>query len=214
MNILNLDKGISLYEVENEFYFDLEDIADKLGYSRPKTAVQDFLKRNADFHIGYAAHVDGRKLYGEPVLYFFLMRSDSPKSLEWQKYVCSEVLPLVRKVGIKAIQELAAAKLLNQNKHDPELLPQFEKLLGGSTEQFLLEHNGYRVLGYLPPSEVTEWSLSYFWKFIEEVGIEEFDAIYVEKYHNSYTLDGKWYAFKPDDRFSTSRICTSSGELI
>ena len=33
MNILNLEKGISLYEINNEFYFDLEEFAEKLGYS-------------------------------------------------------------------------------------------------------------------------------------------------------------------------------------
>jgi len=51
MNILNLDKGISLYEIDNEFYFDLEDMAKKLGYSEPKRAIRDFLKRNADLRI-------------------------------------------------------------------------------------------------------------------------------------------------------------------
>lgn len=203
MNILNLEKGISLYEINNEFYFDLEDIAEKLDYSRPKTAVQDFLRRNANLHIDYATHVDGRKLYAEQVLYFFLMRSTAPKALEWQIYVCNEILPLVRKTGLSALKRLAATKVLAQNKLSPDLYSEIEALVGDETEQFLIDNNAYRVLGYLPPSEVKPagWSMAEFWDYVSSEGVENFDTVYCPKFHNSYTLDGKWYAFKPDIRF-------------
>ena len=198
MNILNFEKGISLYEINNEFYFDLEDLATKLGYSRPKTAVNDFLRRNADLHIECAPCVDGRKLYAEQVIYFFLMRSDTPNAREWQLYICSEILPLVRKTGVKAIKELHAMQTLAKNRLSSDLYSEIEALVGEDTEQFLIDNNAYRVLGYLPPSEVKPagWSTAEFWQYVEEKGIDNFDTIYCPKYHNSYTQDGKWYAFK------------------
>ena len=225
MNILNLDKGISLYEIDNEFYFDLEDMAKKLGYSEPKRAIRDFLKRNADLRIEGARWSDGRKLYAQQVLYFFLMRSDMPTARDWQLYVCSEILPLVQKVGLKAIKELHATKVLAQNKLSPDLYSEIEALVGDETEQFLIDNNAYRVLGYLPPSEVKPagWSLAEFWEYVTEEGIENFDTIYCAKYHNSYTLDGKWYAFKdvefPEEIPEKPEIieeipCVSASDLI
>lgn len=198
MNILNFDKGISLYEINNTFYFDLEDLAGKIGYSKPKDAVRDFVRRNADFRFRTARCGDGRKLYDEPSLYYFLMRSEAPRAKEWQYYICTEVLPLVRSVGIKAIKETKAHQILTQSRHNIDLLPSVQELLGDDTEQFLLDNHSYRVLGYLPPSEVSPVSLPTFWRTIEKVGIENFDAVYCPKFHNSYTQDGKWYAFKPD----------------
>lgn len=203
MNILNLEKGISLYEINNEFYFDLEDIAEKLGYSEPKRAIRMFLQRNADLHIEGTRWSDGRKLYAEQVLYFFLMRSDMPTARDWQLYVCSEILPLVRKTGLSALKRLAATQVLTKNKLSPDLYSEIEALVGDETEQFLIDNNAYRVLGYLPPSEVKPagWSIAEFWDYINSEGIENFDTVYCPKFHNSYTLNGKWYAFKPDIRF-------------
>jgi prophage antirepressor-like protein len=199
MNILNLDKGISLYEINNEFFFDLEDIAGRMGYTRPKDAVRDFLGRNADFHPQTASCGFGSKLYCESALYLFLMRSSVPKAKEWQIYVCTEVLPLARKVGIKAMKELAAITLLKQNRLSPDLYSQVQALVGEDTQQFLQDQMAYRVLGYLPPSDVKPegWSLKKFWDFVESEGICNFSTMYCPRYHNSYTLDGKWYAFKP-----------------
>jgi|TARA_Y100000310_G_C20622804_1_gene784266 prophage antirepressor-like protein len=201
MNILNLEKGISLYKINNKFYFDLEDMAKKLGYARPKVAVNDFLKRNADFQSRVVTHDDGRKLYDESTIYFFLGVSVQPNAREWLKYICIEVLPLVRKVGLKAIKELHAMQTLAKNKLSPDLYSEIEELVGDETEQFLIDNNAYRVLGYLPPSEVKPagWSLAEFWEYVEEEGIDNFNTIYCAKYHNSYTLDGKWYAFKDID---------------
>ena len=88
MNILNLEKGVSLYEINNEFYFDLEDIAKKLRYARPKVAVNDFLKRNVDFQSRVVTHDDGRKLYDESTIYFFLLKGDCQVCRNWQLYVC------------------------------------------------------------------------------------------------------------------------------
>lgn len=198
MNILTLNKDISLYEIKNEFYFDLEDIAGKLGYAKPKDAIRDFVRRNADFRFRTARCGDGRKLFDEPSLYYFLMRSEAPKAKEWQFYICTEVLPLIRRVGIAAVKELEASQLLSRELQGPELLPQLEKLVD-DVDQFCTNAGAYRVLGYLPPSEVKPkgWSLAEFWAKVEEVGIENLDHFYTPKYHNSYRSDGKWYAFKP-----------------
>ena len=225
MNILNLEKGISLYEINNEFYFDLEEFAEKLGYSEPKRAIRDFLKRNADLRIESAPCSDGRKLYAEQVLYLFLMRSDMPTAREWQLYVCFEILPLVRKTGVAALKRLAATEVLTKNKLSPDLYSEIEELVGDETEQFLIDNNAYRVLGYLPPSEVKPagWSLAEFWEYVTEEGIENFDTIYCAKYHNSYTLDCKWYAFKdvefPEEIPEKPEIieeipCVSASDLI
>jgi len=124
-----------------------------------------------------------------------MQRSGAPKAREWQWRVSNEILLPVRKVGLKAIKELAAAQLLAQNRLAPELLPEVAALVEDPIE-FLLSHNAYRVLGYLPPSDLHS-SVAKFWKLVGEVGIENFEVLYVEKYHNSYTLDGRWYAFMP-----------------
>lgn len=209
MNILNFDKGLSLYEANNTFYFDLEDIATNLGYARPKTAIQDFLRRNADFQSRYVAHVDGRKLYDESTIYFFLGVSTQRDAREWLKYICLEVLPYVRQVGVKAIKGEAVRQLLASNTQTPALLVDLEIVLGDEAEQFCIDNHYYRVLGYLPPSEVSPVELSVFWKTVERLGIENFDTFLCPKYHNSYTLDGKWYAFKPG-QFNTLEWDTRS----
>jgi len=160
-------------------------------------------------------------LYAQQVLYFFLMRSDMPTARDWQLYVCSEILPLVQKVGLKAIKELHAIQTLAKNKLSPDLYSEIEELVGDETEQFLIDNNAYRVLGYLPPSEVKPagWSLAEFWEYVTEEGIENFDTIYCAKYHNSYTLDGKWYVFKdvefPEEPEISQEIpCFSAINLI
>lgn len=198
MNILNLEKGISLYEINNEFYFDLEDIAGRLGLSQPKRTIGDFITRRHVNTEKWEILPSGRKLCTESDLYRFLMYTNAPKAIEWQDYICDVVLPLVRKTGIKAIKELHAMQTLAKNKLSPDLYSEIEALVGDETEQFLIDNNAYRVLGYLPPSEVKPagWSLAEFWEYVTEEGIENFDTIYCAKYHNSYTLDGKWYAFK------------------
>lgn len=129
------------------------------------------------------------------------MHSRAPKAVEWQDYICDIVLPLVDAAGLSALKRLAATKVLAQNKLSPDLYSEIEELVGDETEQFLIDNNAYRVLGYLPPSEVKPagWSLAEFWEYVEEEGIDNFNTIYCAKYHNSYTLDGKWYAFKDID---------------
>lgn len=201
MNILNFDKGVSLYEINNEFYFDLEDLAGKMGLSQPKRSIQDFIVKRKVNTEKWEILPSGRKLCTESDLYRFLMYTNAPKAIEWQDYICDEVLPLVRSVGIKAIKELHAMQTLAQNKLSPDLYSEIEELVGDETEQFLIDNNAYRVLGYLPPSEVKPagWSLAEFWEYVEDEGIDNFDTIYCAKYHNSYTLDGKWYAFKSSD---------------
>jgi len=225
MNILNFDKGVSLYEINNEFYFDLEDLAGKMGLSQPKRSIQDFIVKRKVNTEKWEILPSGRKLCTESDLYRFLMYTNAPKAIEWQDYICDEVLPLVRSVGIKAIKELHATKVLAQNKLSPDLYSEIEALVGDETEQFLIDNNAYRVLGYLPPSEVKPagWSLAEFWEYVEDEGIDNFNTIYCAKYHNSYTLDGKWYAFKdiefPEEEPEKPEIieeipCVSASDLI
>lgn len=198
MNILNLEKGISLYEINNEFYFDLEDIAGRLGLSQPKRTIGDFIARRHVNTEKWENLPSGSKLCTESDLYRFLMYTNAPKAIEWQDYICDVVLPLVRKTGVRAIKELHAMQTLAKNRLSPDLYSEIEALVGEDTEQFLIDNNAYRVLGYLPPSEVKPagWSLAKFWQYVEEQGIDNFDTLYCPKYHNSYTQDGKWYAFK------------------
>lgn len=225
MNILNLEKGISLYEISNEFYFDLEDIAGRLGLSQPKRTIGDFITRRHVNTEKWENLPSGRKLCTESDLYRFLMYTNAPKAIEWQDYICDVVLPLVRKTGLSALKRLAATKVLAQNKLSPDLYSEIEALVGDGTEQFLIDNNAYRVLGYLPPSEVKPagWSLAEFWEYVEDESINNFDTIYCAKYHNSYTQDGKWYAFKdvefPEEIHEKPEIikeipCFSASDLI
>ena len=141
------------------------------------------------------------------------MHSRAPKAIEWQDYICDEVLPYVDSIGVKAIKSEAARQLVASNRQTPELLSQLKDILGDDAEQFCLDNHYYRIAGYLPPSEVSPVALSVFWRTIEKLGIENFEAFYCPRYHNSYTQDGKWYGFKPG-QFDTLEWDFGSNEPI
>lgn len=222
MNIVTLDQSFPVCELNGEFYFDIEDLAARIGLSQPKRSVAQFIEARKVNTEKWVTNPNGRKWCDRRDLYRFLMHSRAPKAVEWQDYICDVVLPLVDSVGLKAIKRLAATKVLTENKLSPDLYSEIEELVGDETKQFLIDNNAYRVLGYLPPSEVKPagWSLAEFWEYITEKGIDQFDTIYCARYHNSYTLDGKWYAFKPDTEFpeepeiSEEIPCFFASELI
>lgn len=198
MNIVTLDQSFPVCELNGEFYFDIEDLAARIGLSQPKRSVAQFIQARKVNTEKWVTNPNGRKWCDRRDLYRFLMHSRAPKAVEWQDYICDVVLPLVDAAGLSALKRLAATKVLAQNKLSPDLYSEIEALVGDETEQFLIDNNAYRVLGYLPPSEVKPagWSLAEFWEYVEDEGIDNFDTIYCAKYHNSYTQDGKWYAFK------------------
>lgn len=209
VNLINLNTDVPVYEQNGEFYFDLLTLAELMGYSQPKKAIKDFIQRRKIDTEKWAICPDGNKVAPESDLYRFLMNSNAPKGREWQDYVCDEILPRVRKVGLKAIKELEAHQLIQTHSQSPELFDKVAEILGEDPTQFCLDNMYYRVLGYMPPSEAKDSrSLSNFWFSVD---LEKSDCIHIPKWVNAYREDQKWYAFKevvykPDPVLSQEEI--------
>lgn len=209
--------------------FDLFEVASNLGYDRPTTAIQDFIRRNRDLLPDDATHVADNNYYVEGVVHLFLLKSNMPRAREYQKWVAFEVLPAIRKVGLLAVKELALLHAIRKgevkNKEDAlKIAPQecFDSILA-SSDTF------YRLEGFVVPSEIADTlgiTLKTFYSRLVSCGILDSSGELLKpelgrlctKWHNSYTSSGKWYSWKPEvlDLISTtpraSRVSTRDSE--
>lgn len=196
--------------------FDLHEVASNLGYDRPATAIQDFFRRNGDLLPDYATCAADNKYYVEGVIHLFLLKSTMPRAREYQKWVAFEVLPTIRKVGLKAVKELELTRALHTREitTKDQALELYEEEV---VESVLASGDYYRVEGFMVPSDLADklnLSLAGFYKCLIAAQIlsESGELLKPElgrlctKYHNSYTSSGKWYSWKPEvlDLISTT----------
>lgn len=103
---------LRVYQLNGEFWFVGNDVANALGYKYPKTAVRDNVDQEdkivtqlSDIQDGVCAtlpdHMKGSKitLINESGLYSLIMRSELESAKRFKRWVTSEVLPSIRKTG-------------------------------------------------------------------------------------------------------------------
>jgi prophage antirepressor-like protein len=215
-----LNAQLTVKTKEEELYFDMYEIAKILEYARPTTAVQDFMRRNAEDLIDDATFVVDPNNAPEWVVNMFLMKSKAVRAKEFQMWVYKEVLPTVRKMGWKAIQQYRVSAALANNYTIPK-----EELLRLAPEEIvdevIQEQNNYRQLGYLPASEFIKSSHKQFWAAAVRLGYisKEGEALReglfcAPKYHNPYLPSGKWFAFTQEvgERIAKAAVSGSTAK--
>ena len=103
MNELQIFKNAEFGEVrvvehEGQPWFVASDVAKALGYENPSRDVQRHCKKVNKF-----SHTDSvgtpYNIITESDVYRLVMRSNLPKAIEFQDWICEEVIPSLRKTG-------------------------------------------------------------------------------------------------------------------
>jgi hypothetical protein len=198
MHFINekLNTELQVIEKNNELYFDMEEVAKGLGVRNPRDSVRHFLNKYPRVKTR-AILGGGRTYFNEGDVYLYTLRSRSEKAEEFQEWVAQEVLPTIRRVGLQAVKELEVLQFIAQSRE----VPLVEELPHKVSDEFLIRHGLYRTLGYLPPSEFC--TVEKFYRaaidlgYLDEQGelLDDSVAIWIPKYHNSYTQCGKWFAW-------------------
>ena len=184
-------------------HFNLFDVAKALGYAQPKRAIQQFTESTEYLQIfGLPTQVDYENA-DESIVYAFLFYSRMPRAVEFRKWVFTEVLPLVRQVGLQEIKENAIRKQLRQDFYtDISSLLQIADL--ATVNKVLAEDGNYRQLGFYPPSHFgTPAKIA---SALEEYGVFDDEGNPLPEYSESVWYSdkydgfhkGKWYAYKPE----------------
>lgn len=210
MEFINQELNTKLTVIEDEgggLLFDLNEVARNLGYSDANQAIYDFIKRNGDLLPEAATCSIDNKYYVEGVVQLFLLKSSMPRAREYQKWVAFEVLPAVRRVGLNAVKELALLHAIN--KREVKNLEQALKMAPKEIVDLVLASGPYyRIEGLMVASEIASElgiRLYEFYHRLEAAQILDSQGEllkpelgrHVNKYHNSYTSCGKWYAWSP-----------------
>lgn len=113
--------------INNEPYFVGRDVADILGYSNPQKAIRDHVD-NEDKTLNESFTVNGTMgvLINESGLYSLILSSKMPNARTFKRWVTSDVLPMIRKHGVYAVDELLndpdlAIKAFTALKEEKEL---------------------------------------------------------------------------------------------
>ena len=80
-------------------WFVARDVAVALGYADPADAIQRHCKKINDSNMGVSPSVPSPKIIPESDVYRLVMRSNLPTAIEFQDWVCEEVIPSLRKTG-------------------------------------------------------------------------------------------------------------------
>lgn len=125
MNDLQLfkfeNKDVRTLQIDGEPWFVGRDVANILGYSRPRNALTMHVD-DEDKVVGvqnvtpYIVDTQGRKQYptliNESGLYSLILSSKLPSAKEFKHWITSEVLPQIRKTGKYAPKPLSREELL------------------------------------------------------------------------------------------------------
>lgn len=132
MNELQIFKNekfgeVRTVELENEIYFVGTDVASILGYKKPNNAINTHVDKEDTLKQGILTNGGMQEmiLINESGLYALILSSNLPQAKEFKKWVTSEVLPMIRKTGMYAIDDLLdnpdlAIKALSKLKEERE----------------------------------------------------------------------------------------------
>lgn len=104
--------NLNVLILENEFYFNLNEVGEILGLSNPRMSVDvtdsDYVRKfeNSDVSETYNRKLNnaGELFLTEAGLYRMLNRSNKPEAEVFQKWVNKEVLPSIRKTGSYSLE--------------------------------------------------------------------------------------------------------------
>lgn len=185
--------------------FNLYEVAKVLGYAQPRTAVQNFMRSSKVFSaIAETLRVDCEKA-DESVLFAFLLYSNAPRAIEFQTYVCTKVLPLVRQLGgTKELEKAVIYRALIN--HEASSLEQLYSRFDKDTVDLVLSESDrfYSQLGYLPPSKYGNYRKVH--EAITLLGVFDSEGNPLPEYADQVYFcsafqgpyNGKWYAFKQE----------------
>lgn len=107
---------IRTVSINNEPWFVGKDVAEVLGYSNPRDALDRHIDAEDKATVGIHDGSQSRNMVviNESGLYSLIMSSKLPTAKEFKRWVTSEVLPSIRKNGgyIAGQQELTPAELM------------------------------------------------------------------------------------------------------
>lgn len=104
MNELQIFKNAEFGEVrvvehEGQPWFVASDVAKALGYEKPNNAVNEHCKKVNKFSYPNSGQLQPYNIIPESDVYRLVMRSNLPKAIEFQDWICEEVIPSLRKTG-------------------------------------------------------------------------------------------------------------------
>ena len=104
MNKLQILKNAEFGEVrvvehEGQPCFVASDVAKALGYEKPNNAVNEHCKKVNKFSYPNSGQLQPYNIIPESDVYRLVMRSNLPKAIEFQDWICEEVIPSLRKTG-------------------------------------------------------------------------------------------------------------------
>lgn len=127
----NFDREeIRIIMIGGEPWFIARDVAICLGYKKPLDAVLYHCKGVQEIRIPTAGGEQTVNIIPESDVYLLVMRSNAPHAERFQKWVCGEVLPSIRKTGGYG-SDLAinqAADMITRG-----LMPIVERIVDGQT---------------------------------------------------------------------------------
>ncbi len=103
--------SIRTVEIDNEPYFVGKDIAEVLGYSKPRNAIASHVDEEDKKDAPIQGDLGGKQsmtVINESGLYSLILSSKLPSAKRFKHWVTSEVLPTIRKHGMYATDELLA----------------------------------------------------------------------------------------------------------
>ncbi len=118
--------------IDGEPWFVGKDVAEVLGYSNTRKAIQDHVD-NEDKGVTICDTLGGKQeltIINESGLYSLIMSSKLPSAKEFKRWVTSEVLPSIRKHGAYMTPETLQAAILN-----PDTMIQLCQQLKSEQEQ-------------------------------------------------------------------------------
>lgn len=140
MNELQIFKSEKFGEIEilvenGKEYFPATEVAKILGYSNPQKAIRDHCREDGctiRSVIDRLGRMQEKKFINEGNLYRLIAKSNLPQAEVFESWVFDEVLPLIRKTGMYATDELLnnpdlAIKAFTRLKEEQEKRMQLEK---------------------------------------------------------------------------------------
>ena len=139
---------------DGEPLFVAKDVCDVLGISKHSDAIA----RVPDWALGTPVRVEGESggkgsvqrmaTLTEAGVYFLTLRSDKPAAVAFQKWVCTELLPTLRKTGVYAVGMSASGYVIDGTAQ--ERVTMLRKLLFIERGLLTLEARRTALLGGLP----------------------------------------------------------------
>jgi anti-repressor protein len=102
--------SIRVTEMDGEPMFCLSDVAKALEYARPADAVTTHCKGVVILPTPTSGGVQPIKYGKESEVYRLIMKSNAKKAEAFQDWVCSDVLPSIRKTGTYSLPQFAVPK--------------------------------------------------------------------------------------------------------